>query len=95
MKPNKKVCSMLWYEFFKEGNFHFQIILCEKVHDLVHRTTGLPPTLSYLMHWLVSGAGCKAFKMVTKGQLISKANCQAVNSSKKRTTCFRSFFGAN
>ena len=39
-----------------------------------------------------------------KGQLISKANCKAVNSSKKRTndfvicyyaTCFRSFFGRN
>ena len=39
-----------------------------------------------------------------KGQLISKANCQAVNSSKKRTnefvfyyyaTCFCSFFGRN
>ena len=42
---------------------------------------------------------------VTKGQLISKANCQAMNSSKKRTnefvfttyyaTCLHSFFGRN
>ena len=39
-----------------------------------------------------------------KGQLILKANCQAVNSSKKRMNkfvfmycamCFRSFFGRN
>ena len=40
--------------------------------------------------------GCKSFKInkrggwniAAKGQLISKANCQAVNSSKKRTNEF-------
>ena len=42
---------------------------------------------------------------LSKGQLISKENCQAMNSSKKQTnefiftstyaTCFRLFFGRN
>ena len=44
---------------------------------------------------------CTLFERILKGQIISKANCQVVNSSKKQTnelvftttyaTCFRSF----
>ena len=54
------------------------------------------PLLNFPWLW-----DCLLWISCTKGQLISKANCQAVNSSKKRTnefiftmyaTCFRSFF---
>ena len=46
----------------------------------------------YLMHggirYLSQNIDRKELKVAYKGQLISKANCQAVNSSKKRTNEF-------
>ena len=39
------------------------------------------------MPCILSGQGCLP-RVLSKGQLISKANCQAVNSSKKRTNEF-------
>ena len=41
--------------------------------------------------WFVIGKNFSAMDEYTEGQLILKANCQAMNSSKNRTNKFRNY----